>query len=103
MQPRADGRRLRARRRRRRLARGAVRTVFWALVLTGVFIMGIGYGRTLSGEDELRSDEVTVTVPGGTITATLPTETITVTKTVRAPAPRAGAGNRAGGARAGGG
>lgn len=80
-----------------------MRTAFWALVLAGVFIMGIGYGRTLSGEDELRSDEVTVTVPGGTITATLPTETVTVTKTVRVPAARAGAARGTGGARAGGG
>lgn len=59
-----------------------MRTLFWAIVLAGVFILGIGYGRTLSGEDELRSDEVTVTVPRGSVTATLPTETITVTRTV---------------------
>lgn len=101
MQPRADARRLRSRRRRRRVARGIVRTAFWTLVLAGVFIMGIGYGRTLSGEDELRSDQVTVSVPGGVVTATLPTRTVTVTKTERVPATRPQAGTRRGASRAG--
>lgn len=68
------------------MARGAIRLVFWSLVLAGVFILGIGYGRTLSGEDELREDKVTVTQPRDAIEATLPTRTITVTvtETVRA-------------------
>ena len=61
-----------------------IRTVFWAVVLAGVFILGIGYGRTLSGEDELREDKVTITQPRDAIEATLPTKTVTVTKTVRA-------------------
>lgn len=103
MQSRADARRLRARRRRRRMARGVIRTVFWTLVLAGVFIMGIGYGRTLSGEDELRSDEVTVSLPGGAVTATLPTETVTVTETVTTPARRRGGAAPATAGRAGGG
>jgi hypothetical protein len=85
MTARGDQRRLRSRRRRRRVVRGAIRTVFWTLVLAGVFILGIGYGRTLSGEDELREDEVTITQPRDAIEATLPTRTVTVTKTVRAP------------------
>jgi hypothetical protein len=83
MTARSDARRLRSRRRRRRVARGAIRLVFWTLVLAGVFVLGIGYGRTLSGEDELREDEVTITQPREAITATLPTKTVTVTKTVR--------------------
>lgn len=53
-------------------------------MLAGVFILGIGYGRTLSGEDELREDTVTITQPRDAIEATLPTKTITVTKTVKA-------------------
>jgi hypothetical protein len=86
MLDRGDRSRLRSRRRRRRLARGAIRTVFWTLVLVGVFILGIGYGKTLSGEDELRADKVTVTMDPQPVEATLPTKTVTVTKTVRAAA-----------------
>ncbi len=67
------------------MARGAIRLVFWSLVLAGVFILGLGYGRTLSGEDELREDKVTITQPRDAIEATLPTRTVTVTRTVRAP------------------
>jgi hypothetical protein len=91
MTARSDQRRLRSRRRRRRVARGAVRFTFWTLVLAGVFVLGIGYGKTLSGEDELRTDEVTVSQPRGAVTATLPTRTVTVTKTVvkRVPAQQA--------------
>lgn len=87
--------RLRSRRRRRRALRGVVRTIFWTLVLCGVFILGLGYGRTLSGQDELREDRVTVERDPVPIQATLPTKTVTVTKTVRVPArqaPRGGAG-----------
>lgn len=68
-----------------------MRIVFWALVLAGVFVLGLGYGRTLGGDDELRRDEVTITSEVGTVEATLPTRTTTVTKTVTVPAsPRAG-------------
>ncbi len=91
MHSRAGARDARSRRRRRRLARGAVKGVFWTIVLAGVFVLGLGYGRTLSGEDELRTDEVTVSVPRDAVTATLPTTTVTVTETVRRPA-GAGAG-----------
>lgn len=63
-------------------------------MLAGVFILGIGYGRTLSGEDELREDQVTINQPRDEIVATLPTRTVTVTKTVRAGRER-GAGQAA--------
>ena len=69
-------------RRRRSVARGSLRIVFLGLVLAGVFVLGLGYGRTLSGQDELRKDEVTVTYEAAPIEATLPTRTVTVTKTV---------------------
>jgi hypothetical protein len=82
MTARSDQRRLRSRRRRRRVARGVVKVAFWTLVLAGTFVLGIGYGKTLSGEDELRTDEVTVSQSRGAVTATLPTKTVTVTKTV---------------------
>lgn len=95
MSARSDQRRLKQRRRRRRAARGVIRLVFWTLVLAGVFILGIGYGRTLSGEDELREDKVTITQPRDAIEATLPTKTITVTKTVAASKRGAGAGTKA--------
>lgn len=62
-----------------------IRFVFWTFVLAGVFVLGIGYGRTLSSEDELREDSVTITQPRDAIEATLPTRTVTVTKTVRSP------------------
>lgn len=65
-----------------------IRTVFWAIVLAGVFILGLGYGKTLSSQDEQRSDQVTVTAPPAAITATLPTRTVTVTKTETVPAKR---------------
>ena len=81
---------LRTRRKRRRVLRGLVRTTFWALVLAGVFVLGLGYGKTIGGEDELRRDEVTVEQEPVRIRATLPTKTVTVTKTVRVPA-RSGA------------
>ena len=98
MYSRSDTRRLKSRRRRRRVVRGAIKGVFWTIVLAGVFVLGLGYGRTLSGEDELRTDEVTVSVPRDAITATLPEKTVTVTTTVRQPAGGAkrsqGAANR---------
>jgi hypothetical protein len=84
MRERSDRSRLQSRRRRRRLARGLVRTAFWTLVLAGVFILGLGYGKTLSGEDELRSDKTTVKLEPQPVEATLPTKTVTVTKTVTA-------------------
>jgi hypothetical protein len=97
MSPRTAARRLRSRRRRRRILGSLVKGVFWTLVLAGVFVLGLGYGRTLSSEDELRRDEVTVTVQRDAVTATLPTETVTVTRTVQARPGAPGPG-RAGGA-----
>lgn len=88
MAARSDVRRIRARRRRRRILRGTVKAVFWALVLAGVFVLGLGYGRTIGAEDEQRTDEVTITVPRDAITATLPTTTVTVTTTVKQGAKR---------------
>lgn len=97
MSDRGSRSRLRARRRRRRVVRGFIRTVFWGLVLAGVFVLGLGYGKTLSGEDELRTDKVTVTLEPQQVEATLPTKTVTVTKTktVRVTRP-AGRGAKAG-------
>ncbi|MCW2973173.1 MAG: hypothetical protein JWN72_1446 [Thermoleophilia bacterium] len=81
----------RSRRRRRRLALGAIKSLFWLLVLAGVFVLGIGYGRTISSDDETSTRKVTLEQDAGApITATLPTRTITVTKTV-AKAPTAAA------------
>ena len=78
----------RSRRRRRRVALGAIKSLFWLLVLAGVFVLGIGYGRTISSDDQTSTRKVTLEQDAGEpITATLPTKTITVTKTVaKAPA-----------------
>ena len=80
-------RRPRRGRRGRRIARGAIKVTFWALVIAGTFVLGLGYGRTVSRDDELRTDKVTVTQDRGAIEATLPTKTVTVTKTVKVVAP----------------
>jgi hypothetical protein len=91
MAGRDDRKRVRSRRRRRRVVAGAVKGGFWALVLAGVFVLGLGYGRTLSGDDASTTRSVTIKQPRGTVEATLPTKTVTVTKTVttRAKAKRA--------------
>lgn len=83
---RADQRRLRARRRRRRIVLGLVRVAFWSLVLAGVFIMGIGYGRTVGDDGAAAQRTVTIDQEVRTIEATLPTETVTTTVTVPAKA-----------------
>lgn len=83
---RAQQRRARSRRRRRRIVLGFVRVVFWTLVLVGVFIMGIGYGRTVSDDSGATKRRVTVEQDARTIEATLPTATTTVTTTVTVPA-----------------
>jgi hypothetical protein len=86
MHGRAGRDRGRARRRRRRLMLGSIKTIFWAVVLVGVFILGLGYGRTLSGDDRASTRRVTIKDDLGSVEATLPTKTITVTKTVKVPA-----------------
>ncbi len=78
MVARGDVRRIRARKRRRRVVRGIVKTVFWALVLAGTFVLGLGYGKTLSSEDQTSSEHVTVTAPRDAVTVTVPTQTVTV-------------------------
>lgn len=76
-------RRGRSRRRRRKVALGAIKALFWALVLAGTFVLGLGFGRTLGGDDKALERKVTIEQDAGApITATLPTKTITVTTTV---------------------
>lgn len=72
--------------------RGGIRLVFWTIVLAGVFVLGLGYGRTIADDAGPDAGEVTVTVPRDAVTVTLPTETVTVTRTVRAPARGSGGG-----------
>ena len=71
-------------RRRRRLVLTVLRSAFWLLVLAGVFVLGLGYGRTLGSDEPGNAKRVMVTRDLGQVTATLPTET--VVKTVTAPA-----------------
>jgi len=85
MTSRTDRRRLNSRRRRRRLVRGLVRGAFWSLVLVGVFILGLGYGKTIGEDDAATGNDVTITQDRGAVVATLPTKTVTVVKTVTAP------------------
>lgn len=75
--------------------RGIVRFVSWTLVLAGVFVLGLGYGRTIGAGDEQRTDTVVVTDEIGTLEATLPTRTVTVVRTVTQPARRTPAGRAA--------
>lgn len=65
---------------------GLIKAVFWTCVLAGVFVLGLGYGRTLGGDEDKVSEQVTVKGETRTIEATVPERTVTVTKTVRAPA-----------------
>ncbi len=90
---RADGRvardQYRRRRRRRRAMRALSRGVIWFLVVSAVFVLGVGFGRTIASDSpqNLRKT-IRVTNNRGAITATLPTTTVTttvtVTKTVKA-------------------
>ena len=59
MTARSDRNRLRSRRKRRRLARGGIKGLFWLLVMCGVFVLGIGYGRTIGGDESAVGDKVT--------------------------------------------
>lgn len=61
--------------------RGTIRFVFWALVLAGVFVFGIGIGRVVGGDDVATTRSVTITGDRGVVTATLPTTTVTTTVT----------------------
>lgn len=70
------------RRRRRRWVRGLTRLVFWGLVLAGVFVFGVGFGKTIGEGGTLAGESVTVVRDRGQLTATLPTKTIVETKTV---------------------
>jgi len=91
MGSRSDRARRTSRRRRRRVARGLVKTIFWSFVLAGVFVLGLGFGRTLSSEDATAKGKVTITADRGPVQVTLPTKTETVTKTVTAPAKKVAA------------
>ena len=69
-----------------------MRSVFWTLVLGGVFLLGIGYGKTIGGDEQASRDEVEVEIGDSRVEATLPTRTITQTRTVTVRAtPRRGA------------
>ncbi|MCW2950126.1 MAG: hypothetical protein JWN41_1139 [Thermoleophilia bacterium] len=76
----------RARRRRRRFVLGATKVIFWALVLVGVFVLGIGFGRTVSTDDHATKRSVTLAVDANEpVQATLPIKTVTVVRTVTTP------------------
>ena len=79
-------RRIRARRRRRRVVTGAIKFVFWTCILAGVFVFGLGYGRTLSGDSDQVNERVTIEGETRTIEASLPAQTVTVTRTVKVAA-----------------
>jgi len=92
MDGRYDRKRSRRRGRRRRVVRGFAKLVFWTLVLAATFVLGLGFGRTIAGDDDVAREQATITQERGAITATLPTITTTKTVTVtkRVPArPRA--------------
>lgn len=72
----------RAARRRRRVLVGFVRVVFWGLVLSGVFVFGLGMGKELGESRTIGGDDVTVTRDRGQLTYTTPTKTVVETRTV---------------------
>jgi hypothetical protein len=78
----------RRRRRRRRVVRGFVKLVFWTLVLAGVFVLGVGLGKTVGDGPSGEGSQVTLERDRGQVTATQPTTTVMRTQTVvrRAPA-----------------
>ena len=96
---RRELRRQRARRRRLGIVRGFIKLVFWSLVLAGVFILGIGYGRTIARDAGGSGKSTTMTQDLGSVEVTLPTTTVTETVTVPARRQGAGAAARGAGAR----
>ena len=74
---------IRRRRRRRRMVRMVSRSFVWLLVLGAVFVLGVGFGRTIANDSGSKLGKtVRVTNKRGVITATLPTTTVTTTVTV---------------------
>jgi hypothetical protein len=72
--------------------RGIVRAVVWLLVLAGVFVFGIGMGRTVAGDGARgTAHAVHLVADRGVVTATLPTKTVVTTvvetKTVKVKVP----------------
>lgn len=76
--------RWRKRKRRRRVVRGFIKLVFWSLVLAGVFVLGLGFGKTIADGSGSSGDTESVTLKEnrGVVTATLPVKTVVSTKTV---------------------
>lgn len=72
----------RNRRRRRSWLGGLGRLLFWTLVLAGVFVLGLGFGKTIGDGGTIAGDSVTVNRDRGEIVATLPTKTVVKTTTV---------------------
>jgi hypothetical protein len=86
----------RKKRRKRRVLRGFAKLIFWTFVLAGVFVLGLGFGKTIAdGDGGQKSRKVTVEQERGPVTATLPTKTVVKTTTVikRVPAKRKRARN----------
>lgn len=83
LEARSKNKSRRRRSRRRRFYKGLIKGLFWIMVMSGVFILGIGYGRIVGGSVDKKSGDVRLTVPQDPVTVTLPTKTVTVTKTVR--------------------
>ena len=71
----------RRRRRRRRVVRGFVRLAFWTLLLAGVFVFGLGFGRTVGGGADGETRKVTIERARGPVTATQPVTTVVETQT----------------------
>ena len=72
----------RKKRRRRRVVGTLLKLVFWALLLAGVFILGIGFGKISVEANSGSAREVTLNHTAPAITHTQPEKTITETKTV---------------------
>lgn len=58
--------------RRRRLMLTALRTMFWSLILAGVFILGLGYGRIMSNDTKSSDSKVTINRKAQPVKITIP-------------------------------
>jgi hypothetical protein len=78
---RVEGDVWRKKRRKRRVMRFFTRFLFWGIVLVAVFVVGIGFGKTMSSDGGGNGGRVTITRDRGVVTSTQPIKTITVKKT----------------------
>ncbi len=76
-----EARAARRRRRRRRVVAAVARFGLWLLLLSGVFVLGMGVGRVAPTVTDDPAGQVTIDAERGPLTVTLPERTVTQTQT----------------------